>query len=94
MNAHLGADQIGSRRGTILGDGFSIEHKINRNCRLVAMRNRGDDIFGAKSGIPAKEDFGVGGLKCFWVNNWHIPLTKFDADILFDPGKGIVLANG
>ena len=75
VDAHLLAHQL-DRRQRAVGDVLAIEHLVDRDGGLVAMRHRPDDIFRAERGVAAEKDFRVGRGKRHSVDLGHIPFVE------------------
>ena len=61
----------------------------------MAVRYRPDDVLGAKGCVTAEKYAGDRRLHGDFVDHRHVPLVvEFDADVTFDPGEGVFLADG
>src|ERR1700676_2175038 len=93
VHAHLAAGQAHAARHALL-HGLVVAEFVNRYCGLMSVFDGPDDVLGSECRIAAKEHLPKRGLKGDLVHLGHIPLVEFDADALFDPGKGVFLTDG
>src|SRR5687767_7102005 len=86
MHSHLRAREMHSLRRTV-GYGQSLTMMVNRDCRLMSVLHRPDDVLRSPRRIAAEENAGQGRLHRRLVDDGHVPLTESDPDVSLDPGK-------
>lgn len=60
----------------------------------MTVRYGGNDVFRPESRITAEKHLRNGRLERQGVDYRNLPSAKFDAQVAFDPGKSIFLADG
>ena len=92
VDAHLLAHQRDHRSRTV-GDVLAIEHLVDRDGGLVAVRHRPDDVLRAEGGVAAEEHLRVARLEGLVVELGQAPVVELDAGVALDPGEGVLLAD-
>ena len=77
--------------GVIL-DRSEIE-QLNRDRRLVAMRNSPNDVLWTERGVAAEENSVARTHHGLFIDNRTFPFIEFNTDVAFDPWECIVLAD-
>ncbi len=67
--------------------------EIDRDRRLVAVRDGPDDVLGAEGGIATEEDVGPRRGHRHLIDHRHAVAVELDADVALDPRKRIFLAD-
>src|SRR6516164_3194782 len=93
VDAHLLADDLDHRRGTIIDVGAGAQ-LVDGQRRIVPVRHRPDDVLGPERSIAAEEHLVMGRGHGPGIDLGHVPLVELDPDIALDPGERILLADG
>ena len=83
--------KIHHRRQAIGAQVLAIAQQVDRDSRLMAVSDGGDDILGPERRVAAEENFRMSRLKCRLVDDRHFPFVELDADVTLDPRKRILL---
>ena len=92
MNPHFLAHQIGHRRRTQTRV-LAATEGVNRNRRLVTVRDRGNDVLRPECGIAAEEHRRQARLKSEGIELGQAVAAELHAGIRIDPGKGVLLSH-
>ena len=93
VDAHLLRDEARHRIGPLV-DVFAVEHLVDGNGRIVAVRDGPDDVLRTERRVAAEEDFRMARLHRHLVDFRQTPFVEFDADVALDPRKRVFLADG
>src|SRR5437016_5444190 len=92
VDAHLLAGQGDARRRS-LADVLAMAQLVDRDRRVVPVRDGPDDVLWAERRIAAEEHVRQARLHRLGVDLGHVPAVELDADIAFDPRERIFLAD-
>src|SRR5262245_38021967 len=92
VDAHLLAHDL-DRRSRPVGDVLAVEHLVDRDGGLMAVRDGPDDVLRAKCRVATEEDFRMCGCHGRGVDLRHVPLIELDADVALDPGERVLLSD-
>src|SRR6185295_4364038 len=93
VHPDLGADEIHSVRWTI-GERCALAVIVDRDRGLVSVLHGPDDVLGSPRGVTAEEHSGMRRLHRLLIDHRHSVRIELDADVAFDPGKGVLLPDG
>ena len=69
------------------------QNLCKRDRRLVTVFHRPDDVLRAERGVAAEKDVRPRRLERDRVDLGHVPLVELQAQVVLDPGKGVLLAD-
>src|SRR5262245_468755 len=92
VDAHLLRYQVYGRRRT-LRHVLAVAQLVDRDRRVVAVRDRPDDVLGAERRVTAEEHVRQGGLHGGLVHHRHAAIVELDAGVALDPGEGVFLSH-
>src|SRR5262252_9078484 len=92
VNAHLLADERHAGWRPLVHI-LAVAQFVDRDCRVMAVGDRPDDVLRSKSGIAAEKYVRQRGLHRLRVDLGHVPAVELDADVTLDPREGVLLTD-
>ena len=92
VDAHLLRDHL-QQWVRALSYVFAVEELVDRDGRVVAVRDRPDDVLGSERRVAAEEYIRQARLQRHLVHHRHAPFVEGQADVALDPGEMVFLTH-